>query len=118
MIRSGVGAKAWTKLASAAGSNSENVAEVAAAGGPDPQRCVHVDADHMPARRDSQLARAGEQNVAGFVPLPTDQGVLAVGAEPSVGSGLASGTRQAVVAAGSAVLGLSAQLEVPAAEGP
>jgi hypothetical protein len=65
----------------------------------------------MPARRDSQLARAGEQNVAGFVPLPADQGVLAVGAEPPVGSGLASGTRQAVVAAGSAVLGLSAQLD-------
>ena len=50
--------------------------------------------------------------------LPADQGVLAVGAEPPVGSGLASGAGQAVVAAGSAVFGPSARLEVPAAEGP
>ena len=50
--------------------------------------------------------------------LAADQGVLAVGAEPPVGSGLASGAGQAVVAAGSAVFGPSARLEVPAAEGP
>ena len=50
--------------------------------------------------------------------LAADQGVLAVGAEPSVGSRFASGAGQVVVAAGSAVLGPSARLEVPAAEGP
>jgi hypothetical protein len=50
--------------------------------------------------------------------LPADQDVLAVGAALSVGSGLASGAGQAVVAAGSAVVGPSARLEVPAAEGP
>jgi hypothetical protein len=47
--------------------------------------------------------------------LAADQGVLAVGAEAPVGSGLASGTGQGVVAAGPAVLGPSAGLEVPAA---
>jgi hypothetical protein len=46
------------------------------------------------------------------------QGVLAVGAELSVGSGFASGAGQVVVAAGPAVFGPSARLEVPAAEGP
>jgi hypothetical protein len=50
--------------------------------------------------------------------LQINQGVLAIGAGPPVGSGLASGTRQAVVAAGSTVLGPSARLELPAAEGP
>ena len=50
--------------------------------------------------------------------LLTDQGVLAVGAEPTVGSGFPSGAGQPVVSAGSAVLGPSARLEVPAAEGP
>jgi hypothetical protein len=50
--------------------------------------------------------------------LMADQSVLAVGAEPSVGSGLASGARQVVVAAGAAVLGPSAGVEVPAAESP
>jgi hypothetical protein len=44
--------------------------------------------------------------------------VLAVGTEPSVGSGLAPGAGQAFVSAGSAVLGPSAGLEMPAAEGP
>jgi hypothetical protein len=50
--------------------------------------------------------------------LAADQGVLAVGAEPSVGSGLASGAGEAVVAADSAVFGPSTGLEVPAAESP
>ena len=72
----------------------------------------------MAARREPQLALAGEEHVPGFVLLPANQGVLAVGAEPPVGSWLASGTGQGVVAAGSAILGPSAGLEVPAAEGP
>jgi hypothetical protein len=50
--------------------------------------------------------------------MPADQSVLAVGAEPSVGSGLASGAGQSVIATGVAVFGPSARLEVPAAEGP
>jgi hypothetical protein len=50
--------------------------------------------------------------------LTADQGVLAVGAEPPVCSGLASGAAQAVVPAGPAVFGPSALLEVPAAESP
>jgi hypothetical protein len=50
--------------------------------------------------------------------LAADQGVLAIGAEPPVGPGLASGAGQAVVAARPAVFGPSARLEVPAAEGP
>jgi hypothetical protein len=50
--------------------------------------------------------------------MPADGSVLAVGAEPSVGSELASGAGQVVVTAGPAVLGPSAGLEVPAAEGP
>jgi hypothetical protein len=54
----------------------------------------------------------------GLVLLAADQGVLAVGAEAAVSSGLASGAGEVVVAAGSAVLGPSARLEVPAAEGP
>ena len=72
----------------------------------------------MAARREPQLALAGEQHVPGLVLLLADQGMLAVGAEPPVGSGLASGAGEAVVAAGSAVFGPSARLEVPAAEGP
>ena len=50
--------------------------------------------------------------------LLADQGVLAVGAEPPVGSGLTAGAGQVVVGAGPAVFGPSARLEVPAAEGP
>jgi hypothetical protein len=49
--------------------------------------------------------------------LAADQGVLAVGAEPPVGSWLASGAGQVIVAAGPAVFGPSARLEVPVAEG-
>jgi hypothetical protein len=70
------------------------------------------------AWREPELPLAGEQQVPGLVFLAADQGVLAVRAEPPVGSGLASGTGQAVVATCPAVFGPSARLEVPAAEGP
>ena len=50
--------------------------------------------------------------------MMADQGMLAIGAEPAVGSGLASGAGQVVFLAGFAVLGPSARLEVPAAESP
>ena len=92
--------------------------EITAAGAREAERCVNLDADHMPARREPQLALAGEQHVPGLMFLSADQGVLAVGTEPSVGPGFASRAGQAVVAAGSAVFGPSARLEVPAAEGP
>jgi hypothetical protein len=72
----------------------------------------------LPARSEPELALAGEQHVPGFMLLPADQGVLAVGAEPPVGSRFTSGAGQAVVAAGPAVFGPSDRLEVPAAEGP
>jgi hypothetical protein len=51
-----------------------------------PERSAHIDADHVAARREPQLALAGEQHVPGLVLLPADQGVLAVGTEPPVGS--------------------------------
>ena len=89
-----------------------------AAGSGELERSMHVDPDHAPARGEPELALAGEQHVPGLVLLPADQGVLAIGAEPSVGPGLASGAGEVVVAAGSAVFGPSARLEVPAAEGP
>ena len=41
---------------------------------------MHINAD-VPARREPQLALAGEQHVPGLVLLLADQGVLAVGAE-------------------------------------
>ena len=72
----------------------------------------------MAARREPELALAGEQHVPRLMLLLADQGVLAVGAALSVGSGLTLGAGQAVVAAGSAVFGPSAGLEVPAAESP
>jgi hypothetical protein len=50
--------------------------------------------------------------------LNADQGVLAVRAEPTVGSTPASGAGEAVVSAGSAVVGRSTRLEVPAAKDP
>ena len=50
--------------------------------------------------------------------LEADQGVLSVRAEPPVGAGLASGAGEVVFAAGPAVLGPSARLEMPAAESP
>jgi hypothetical protein len=72
----------------------------------------------MSTRRKPQLSLAGEQHIPGFMLLLADQSVLAVRAEAPVGSGLASGAGQVVVAAGSAVFGPSARLEVPATEGP
>jgi hypothetical protein len=92
--------------------------EVKAAGGCDPERRVHVDADHMSARRKPQLALAGKEHLPSLMLLLADQGVLAVGAAMSVGSGLAAGAGQAVVAAGPAVFGPSARLEVSATESP
>jgi hypothetical protein len=89
-----------------------------AAGGTDAQPCIHIDANHVATRREPQLTLAREQHVPRLVLLPVDQGMLAVGAEPPVGSGLASGAGQAVVAAGPAVLGPSARMKVPAAESP
>jgi hypothetical protein len=50
--------------------------------------------------------------------LAADQGVLAVGAALSIGSGFAPGAGETFVSAGPAVFGLSARLEMPAAEGP
>jgi hypothetical protein len=66
---------------------------------------MHVDADHVAAWCEPQLALARQQDVPGFMLLASDQGVLAVGAEPSARSRLA-------------VFGPSARLEVPAAKGP
>jgi hypothetical protein len=78
---------------------------------------MHVDTDHVPARREPQLTwQASSMSQAS--PLLADQGVLGIGAEPPVGSGLASGAGQVVVVTGAAVLGPSAGLEVPAAESP
>jgi hypothetical protein len=79
---------------------------------------MHIDPDHVPAWCEPQLALAGKQHVPGLVLLMADQGVFAVGTEPSVGSGLASGAGQSVIATGVAVFGPSALLEVPAAESP
>jgi hypothetical protein len=93
-------------------------AEVVATGGGDLERGIQVDADHVPARRQPQVFVARQQDIPGLMLLLADQGVFAVGAEPPVGSGLASGAREAIVVAGSAVLGPSARLEVPAAESP
>jgi hypothetical protein len=89
-----------------------------AAGSGELERTVHIYADHVPSRRKPQLSLARQQDLPGLVLLPADQGVLAVGAEPSVGSGLASGAGQSVIATGVAVFGPSALLEMPAAEGP
>ena len=52
------------------------------------ERRAYVDPDHLVARRKSQLALAGEQHVPRLVLLMADQDVLAIGAEPAVGSGL------------------------------
>ena len=79
---------------------------------------MHVDPDYVSTRGEPHLPLAGEQHVPGLMLLPADQGVLAVGAEPPVGSWFALGAGEAVVAAGSAVFGPSARLEMPAAESP
>ena len=89
-----------------------------AAGAREAERHVHVDPDHVAPRREPQLALAGEQNIPNLVLLSADQGMLAVRAEPSVSSWFASGTGEVVLPAGPAVLGPSARLELPAAEGP
>jgi hypothetical protein len=57
------------------------------AGSRDPERSIHIDADHMTARREPQLALAGKQHVPGLMLLAADQGVLAVGSELTVCSG-------------------------------
>jgi hypothetical protein len=77
---------------------------------------MHVDPNYATARPQPQLSLARKQHVPGLVLLSADQGMLTVGAEPPVRSGFASRAGQAVVAAGSAVFGPSARLEVPAAE--
>jgi hypothetical protein len=79
---------------------------------------VHVDPGYVTARRQPHLPLAGDQHVRGFMLLATDQSVLAVGATLSIGSGFAPAAGNAVVAAGPAVFGPSAWLDVPAAEGP
>jgi hypothetical protein len=92
--------------------------EVRSSGGGHLQRSVHVDADHMPTRPQPQLPLARGKDAPGLVLLLADQRVLPVRAEPSVGSGLALGAGQAVVATASAVFGPSSGLEMPAAKGP
>jgi hypothetical protein len=89
--------------------------EVEAACGAQPEGGAHVDAEDVSGRREPQLVLAGDQHVPGLVLLATDQSVLAVRAEPSVGSGFASGTGQPFLFAGPAVVGPSARLEMPAA---
>ena len=91
--------------------------KVRAACDADPQRCVHVLADGMAARRQPDLPLARKEHVPGFVLLMLIR-LLAVGAALSIGSGFAAGAGEAVVAAGAAVFGPSVRLEVPAAEGP
>ena len=92
--------------------------EVVAAGRCYPERWVHVDPDHRAARREPQRALAGEQHVPGLMLLRSDQGVLAVGAEPSVWlPGSPRGAGECVVAPGSLIFGASTRLEMPAAEG-
>jgi hypothetical protein len=93
-------------------------AQVVGAGWADPKRSLHIDPDHMATRREPQLALADEQRTPRLVLLTADQGVLPVGAESSVGSGLAVGAGQVVVATGPTVIGPSAGLEMPAPEGP
>jgi hypothetical protein len=72
-----------------------------AAGGAKRECGAHLDANHVSARREAQLPLAGEQDVPGLMLLAVDQGVLAIGAEPSVSSWFATGAGKAVVAAGS-----------------
>ena len=60
--------------------------EIVAAGNGELERTMHIDPDHVPAWCEPQLALAGKQHVPGLVLLMADQGVFAVGTEPSVGS--------------------------------
>ena len=96
-----VGAQRPDKARLGRGQKLREHSEVMAADGSDPECRIHVDADHVAARRMPQLALACKQDIPGLMLLVSDQGVLAVGAEPAVGSWLASGTGQIVVAAGS-----------------
>ena len=43
--------------------------EIRAAGGANLQRCVHVEADHVPARCEPKLALAREKHLSGLVLL-------------------------------------------------
>jgi hypothetical protein len=70
------------------------------------------------ARCEPQLSLTGEQHLPGLMLLAANQGVLAIGAEPSVSSWFASRAGQAVVPTGLAVFGPAARREMPAAEGP
>jgi hypothetical protein len=85
--------------------------EIIAAGGCELERGIHLDADHVPTRREAQLAPAGEQHVSGLVLLQAHQGVLAVSAELLVGSWLAAG-------AGPGLPGTAVAVAGPAAEVP
>jgi hypothetical protein len=91
--------------------------EIAAAGRSNPERYAHVDPGRVPARRKPQLALAGKQCVPRPVLLPADQGVLAIEAALSIGSGFAprrGGRRRRRLGN----IGPSARLKMPAAEGP
>ena len=92
--------------------------EITAASRRDLQRSVHVDPDHVAARREPELTLAGEQHVPGLMLLMGDEGVLAVGAEPAAGPGPPWAQGSPSLFAGPAVFGPSARLKMPAAEGP
>jgi hypothetical protein len=113
-----VGTQRLYKASLGCGEEFREHGEVTAASRSELERGMHVDPNYVSARRKPQLALAGEQNIPGLVLLIGDQGVLSVGAALPVDAGLAFGAGEAVVAAGSAVLGPSARLEMPAAEGP
>jgi hypothetical protein len=91
--------------------------EVTAANRSELERGMYVDLNYAPARREPQVALAGEQDLPCLVLLMANQGMLSIGAEPAVGSRLASGAGQAVISARSAVFGPSTWPEMPAAEG-
>ena len=47
--------------------------EITVASRCDPERRVHINADDVPARREPQLALAGEKDIPGLVLLPAAQ---------------------------------------------
>jgi hypothetical protein len=53
------------------------------------ERSLHIDSDHLGVRREPPLAMVGERHVPGLLFRVTDQGVLEVRAELSLGSRLA-----------------------------
>jgi hypothetical protein len=118
VIPNTIGTKCLDETRLGRGQQLREHSEITVASRSELERGVHVDPDHIATRRQPQLSLAGEQHVPGFMFLSADQGVLTVGAEPPVGSKLAAGAGQAVVAAGPAVFGPSTRLEMPAAEGP